>query len=239
MLSQIPLLDNLNTTFYNHIEVMKEFKNKIEKIYKCIDNHEISKVIIELNDFKNNIDKVISDIEKNCSDLNILKFNLLVNFKENTNIKKNKDWTDYISFSLINTLQEGKDKKHHYYQNILDNAAIFGNNGLLWAKSEKLELKKKEIEKLNELFYQKNNNNKMIEISGEEFQIINYEFKTLMDLKKGDIGGTIAKTETAYILGFFNSKKKCKVDGKEENQNHKFCNMAVKDLALRLGGIGI
>ena len=238
MLSQIPLLDNLFITFSDHIEVMKEFKNKIEKIYKFIDNHEISKVIIELNDFKNSIDKVISDIEKNESDLNILRFNLLVNFKEKTNIKIKKDWSDYISFALINTLQEDKDKKNHYYQNILDNAAIYGNNGLLWAKSENLELKKIEIEKLNELFNQKNNN-EMIEISGEKFQIINYEFKTLMDLKNGDNGGTIAKTKTAYILGFFNSKNKCKVDGKEENQNQKFCNMAVKNLAFSLRSIGI
>ena len=52
-----------------------------------------------------------------------------------------------------------------------------------------------------------------------------------MDLKEGENGATIAKINSGYIFGFFNSNNYYRLNGEPHKQNLYLCNKVVEELA--------
>jgi hypothetical protein len=92
----------------------------------------------------------------------------------------------------------------------------------------------KEIKSLNDIFKPKLNSVSYLTINNANYQIINYKIGFSIDLKSGDQGGTIAKTNLAFIIGFYDKNKFYKINGEKHNQCLEICNNVVEDLATRL-----
>ena len=216
-----------------------------------------------LNGLKSQIDSMIRDINTNIKKENIINqlknFNIIINNiiennnKNNVNIKyiKNKfsnnmenitnaelynvkgKWKDFVAESLFNKQYESESKR--IYNNILIKGAIVGNNGAYWAYSSNFDLQPYQFQNIKEIFNQKTNNSiKTLELGSEIYELLNYKQNISIDFKSGDIGGTIAKSNKAYIFGIFNSKIKYRLNGEERKQNLDLCNKVVEELAEAL-----
>lgn len=139
-----------NSKFYGIFEGIKE---NIENVIEYIENqNENINPKNELKYIQFRIDKIMKEIEENKKKIKSLVGELFFNYKiQNIKLEPVK-WSDHIQYRLINGLVFDDNKGIDYIKNILTHAAIFGSNGTLWAYSRSLNIKKNEIEKLNELF---------------------------------------------------------------------------------------
>lgn len=139
-------------------------------------------------------------------------------------------WLDYINYMLLN-----KKDDNNIYNNNLSIAGIIGVSGILWAWTPNFpRFNEKEIKCLNDIFKQKSNSVSYLTINNKNYQITNYKIGFSIDLKSGDQGGTIAKTNLAFIIGFYDKNKFYKINGEKHNQCLEICNKVVEDLATRL-----
>jgi len=229
---------------------------KINDIYSS--NIENNASLIGL---KSQIESMIRDINSNIKTINIINqlknFNIIINNiiennnKSNVNLNQIKDifnnnmenmsnselynvkgkWSAFVAEELFNKQYESKD----IYNNILIKAAIVGNNGAYWAYSSNFDLQPYEFQKIKEIFNQNTNNSiKTLELGSEKYEILNYKQNISIDFKSGDIGGTISKSNKAYVFGIFNSKRKYRLNGGEREQNLNLCNKVVQELAEEL-----
>ena len=142
-------------------------------------------------------------------------------------------WEPYINNALLNKSANG-----HVYNNVLTEAAIIGHDGVAWANTTGLSIKKDEIKKLNDLFKQSSNNTPSLMLGGKKYQVTHYETNAFVYLKIKDGGATVAKTGKAFIIGVYNTTKNYKYDGKELPQGVGMCNTVVEELANQLKGLG-
>ena len=69
-------------------------------------------------------------------------------------------------------------------------------------------------------------------INNKKYEITAYNKGYSFNFILGDnIGGTIAKSNLALIIGIYDKNKFYRIDGEEKNQNSSLCKMAVEDLA--------
>lgn len=184
------------------------------------------------------IENIISKINKNIQTLK--NFNDILNGKNNFhgsqdnikiyNIKGNEGWKKY----LANMLFSNKDKSGNLYHNILTKAAIVGINGAFWSYSSNFHLSPFQFQKLKLIFEKDINVNSTLLLEEREYKIINSKSNFSIDLEDGELGATIAKTKTAFVIGFFNSKVNYTMNDQEKKQNLQLCNKVVEELALEL-----
>ena len=166
---------------------------------------------------KNINDKLDENYEKKKSLSNI----------ERHHIKGSKGWENYLAEKLFNTQFENGD----IYNNILTKALMIGNNGAFWAYSSNINISPFQFDKIQKLFNQNSITDKEIELEDKIYTIINYKPKISLDLKEGENGATIAKTNLVYIFGFFNFNNNYKLNGEPNKQNLQLCNKVVEELA--------
>jgi profilin len=163
-------------------------------------------------------------------------------------------WNDYITQKLVNNADE-----HHKYENILSNAMIVGNqDGAVWAATPNFTLRNEpvdvtlndgtmkketvfELGNIADAFCNNGDSKKLggIRINLEKFYMTSFDNeKKVMYLKKSGGGACIALTGKAYIIGVFETSKKMKRDGAEQNQNPGYCNKVVEDLQAYFLSIG-
>ena len=146
------------------------------------------------------------------------------------------EWKAYVAQELFNKQYESESKL--IYNNILIKGAIVGNNGAYWAYSSNFDLQPGQFQNIKEIFNQKTNNNiKTLKLGSEMYELLNYKPNISIDFKSGDIGGTIAKSNIAYVFGIFNSKIKYRLNGEERKQNLDLCNKVVEELAEELKSV--
>ena len=139
----------------------------------------------------------------------------------------NTSWYDYINNALLNKKYNG-----HIYNNILIEAAIVGFDGTIWACTKGLLLKKEEVENLKKIIFNKANSINSFIIDNKKYEITVYNKGFSFNFILGDnIGGTIAKTNLALIIGIYDKNKMYIIDGEKKNQNSGLCKMVVEDLA--------
>ena len=139
----------------------------------------------------------------------------------------NTSWGDYINNALLNKKYNG-----HIYNNILIEAAIVGFDGTIWACTKGLLLKKEEVENLKKIIFNKANSINSFIIDNKKYEITVYNKGFSFNFILGDnIGGTIAKTNLALIIGIYDKNKMYIIDGEKKNQNSGLCKMVVEDLA--------
>ena len=143
-------------------------------------------------------------------------------------------WADYISNSLLNK----QDAAGHVYNNVLTQAAIYGQNGAKWAATEKFDIGADEINKFNDFFKQTENGTPSLMMGGKKYQVTHYEPNAFAYLKIKEGGATIAKTNQAYIIGIYNTATNYLYDGKPLPQNVGTCNTVVEELAKTLVALG-
>ena len=195
-------------------------KNQIKNIKENI-IFQINKLIENIKE----IYKAYEDIKKN----NIPKDNI-----ELHNIKGEQGWDIFVANALFNTQNENGD----IFNNILVKAALVGENGLFWSYSSNFHLDPFEFEKIKNIFNLKtekeNDFPKKLNFERKTYDIINHKQGTFLDIKNGDIGGTIAKSKKSYIFGFFNSNVNFRLNGKEDKQNLELCHKVVTELVEKL-----
>ena len=149
--------------------------------------------------------------------------------------KGSSSWGCYIDSYLLNP--KFKDEKDSYL-NILCGAAIIGHNSYIWSSTDNLELSKKEINEIDSVINDTSNIKNTITIKGLTFTIEGIDKNKYIYLSRFDGGGTIGKTNQAYIIGIYNKNIICKKEGENIKQNQKLCNKAVKTLTEGLKGEG-
>lgn len=153
-------------------------------------------------------------------------------------------WQDYVTNYLVNT-QNGET-------NAAEHAAIVGNqDGAVWAKSDKFELKNSsvalekddgttenvtvnEFANLKDAFDNKGatNNKGGVRLNGEKYYIVSFdEDRNVMYLKKNGGGAAVAKSNLGFVISTFNSKSLLKdKSGTEAPQNPGVTNSSVESL---------
>lgn len=229
---QISLINHLISRNVKNENSLNGLKKKIEYIENLITKkNDITNAIKELDYIKNILDKIISNFIKSREECKKLAGNFFFNFMERNNYKKKTGWGDYIKYSLINRIEiDENNKSIKHFTNVLTDAAIYGLDGTLWAKSGNFNISESEFKKTKELFNKNENNNESIEISGIKYNIIKCE-DNFIELKHEDFCGSISKSEKGIIFGLYNLKKKYKENGKAEYQNKVICNKTVKNLS--------
>lgn len=142
-------------------------------------------------------------------------------------------WGAYITNSLLNR----QDPNGHVVNDALVAAAIVGLNGAEWAKSN-LTVSAAEAKSLVDLFNSKPGTFAAVTLGGKKYQITHFEPNNFAYLKIKDGGATVCKTNQAFIIGVYDTTKKCKKDGKPEPQSVGVCNTVVEELAAQLKGQG-
>ena len=224
------------------------FINGVEKIKKGIHgkidlnfyNENLQNMIdslLKLNDKERpNIEEVYNLITKKIS-LNEFKkmpipdfFGYKIQLGEKR-LSKNGDpgWKVFIDNQLLN-----KKKNGNIYTNILIDAGIIGFDGKPWFCTQGIQLNNEEIENLKNILVNKSSSQTTLKINGKNYQITNYNKGLSISFKLDNIGGTIAKTYLALIIGIYDQNKFYKIDGQEKNQNFSICKETVEDFAKYL-----
>ena len=208
-------LNFYNENLQNIIDLLLKVEDKqrpnVEEVYKLITKK------ITLEEFK----------KMSAPD----DFGYMIQLKELPILHKtnnsNTTWGDYIKNALLNKTRDG-----HIYNNVLIEAAIAGFDGSIWACTNGLLLKKDEVENLKKILFDKGNSINSFIISNKEYEITSYNKGFSLNFILGDnIGGTIAKSNLALIIGLYDKNKFYRIDGEEANQNSGLCKMVVEDLA--------
>ena len=85
---------------------------------------------------------------------------------------------------------------------------------------------------MKKILFDKGNSINSFIISNKEYEITSYNKGFSLNFILGDnIGGTIAKSNLALIIGLYDKNKFYRIDGEEANQNSGLCKMVVEDLA--------
>ena len=214
-------------------------KKQMENI--IIDINSEDKKIYLIKQFKNIIiviENIISKINKNIEVLQ--NFNDILNGKNEFNdsrdniriynIKAKEGWEKFLS----NMLFSNKDKSGALYHNILTKAAIVGVNGAFYGYSSNFNLSPFQFEKIKHIFENDVDINSKLFLGEGEYKIINFKKNFSIDLEDGDLGATIAKANSCFIFGFFNTKVNYRENDQEKKQNLQLCNKIVEELALEL-----
>ena len=75
---------------------------------------------------------------------------------------------------------------------------------------------------------------KEVLLGDNKFKIVDFKKDFSIDLEEGECGGSIAKSKTGFIFGFYNSKVYYKINGEAKKQNLELCNKVVENLAVEL-----
>ena len=207
-------LDFYNENLQNIIDLLLKVDDKqrpnVEEVYKFI----IKKITLE--EFK----------KMSAPD----DFGYMIHLRElpilNKTNNSNSTWGDYIKNALLNKKRNG-----NIYNNVLIEAAIVGFNGTNWACTNGLLLKKEEVENLKKILFDKTNSTSSFIIDNKKYEIAAYNKGFSLNFILGDnIGGTIAKSNLALIIGIYDKNKFYRIDGEKMNQNSGLCKMVVEDL---------
>ena len=230
---QISLINDLILRIEKNENNLNELKNKIEYIEDLIcKQNDISNALREMKYIQNIfIDKIISEIVKSREKYIEIANNCFYKFIERKDYKKEKTWGNFITHRLLNLMEIDENKNITYFRNVLTGAAIYGLNGVEWARTVNFNIKDCEFQKLKEIFNKNEYNNESIEISGIKYNIINCEDNNFIELKYEDFCASISKTEKAIIFGMYNLKSKFKENGMEIYQNKDTSNAIVKSLS--------
>ena len=242
-------IDNLLNSNISQNNILKGIKEQIKNIINDINiNKNIENIKYQLNNIIFILEHLIEDIKKNNDQLKKLnnkninninnknKININDVGNKNLNDKENNDnkeggWSSYIKNALLN-----KEIDKIIYRNILFKAGIIGLNGAEWAKTTNFNIQKNEINKIIDIFKNKNNNIKTIDLENKEYEITNYETSSI-DFKNGDIGGTIYIMNQGMIIGLYNSKMDYSIIKEMKKQNISFCHEVVTTLGEVLKGM--
>lgn len=198
------------------INSINQLKNIKTNILSLIDK--IKDCIFEID----NLCAVFKDIKEN----RIPKSNI-----ERGNIKGIQGWENYVANALFNQMYKNGD----VYNDILIKAAIVGQEGKFWAYSSNFHLQPFEYEKIKIIFSKEENNSfKTLMLEGENYEISSYKPGFSVDIKRENMGGTIARTKKSYIIGIFNSNVDYRLNGVKKKQNLDLCHKIVVELAENL-----
>ena len=158
-------------------------------------------------------------------------------------------WIDYVNGYLVNYVDTNSGKT---YTNSCEHGAIVGNtDGTVWATTPGFafglfdvetdkddgsgteKVKVNEFENLNDAFNNAGNTKKKggLRINNEKYFMVSFDGeRNVMYLKKNGGGACVARSGSGYVIGTFNTSKKCKTDNKETNQNPGQCNFVTEKL---------
>ena len=98
----------------------------------------------------------------------------------------NSGWTQYVDKYLVNCIALGS----HIYENALSEAGIFGSNGVIWGRTGGLDVKKEEIENLNNFFV--TSSYCIITLAGKKYRVIHFlRWDNFIYLKIKEGGATV------------------------------------------------
>jgi hypothetical protein len=158
-------------------------------------------------------------------------------------------WADYVTGYLVNFTDQSNGKSAF---NISENGALIGNqDGTVWASTQgftmgtyKCEVDKddgstesvnvNEFENLLDAFNNSGVSTKKggIRINNEKYFIVSFDAERgVMYLKKSGGGAAVAKSNLAFVISTFSSKKKLKnFNNVDEPQNPGMTNRVVEEL---------
>lgn len=219
----------------NSKDILSGIKNQIDTM---INNNKTSSETNQLKNINILLANVLTKINGNIYKLNNINKKLNENNEkmkslsniERYHIKGSKGWENFLAQKLFNN----QNKTGDIYNNILTKALMIGKDGAFWAYSSNINISPLQFDEIQKLFNQNTITNKEIELEDKKFTIINYKPKFSLDLKEGENGATIAKTNLVYIFGFFNSNNYYRLNGEPNKQNLHLCNKVVEELADEL-----
>jgi profilin len=144
-------------------------------------------------------------------------------------IKGDYYWSAFVRNKLLNDYDQKND---HVYHNVLEEAAIIGIDGVVWARTSGLNIQKEEINELIKLF--KYFSGSFVKLAGKIFRVIYYIRDKLVYLKINEGGATISKTNKAFIIGIYNNTHQYCIDYKPKIQCIGMCNTVVENMANEL-----
>ena len=138
---------------------------------------------------------------------------------------------------ITNKLMNFQDRFGHIYTNVLTDAIILDLQGKTLATSG-ISINIEDAQKLKEFFEQVNNTILYLKLGEKKFRILHFEQNKHAYIRDGEIGGTVAKSNQLYIIGFFNNNKIYMYDGEKKIQCPGMCNTVVEELANELKSQG-
>jgi hypothetical protein len=137
-------------------------------------------------------------------------------------------WSSFVRDKLLN----GFDKEGHVYNNVLDEVAIIGIDGIEWARTSGLNIKKEEINELIQLF--ESFTPSFVKLAGKKYRVIHYLKDQLVNLIIDEGGATISKTNKAFIIGIYKNTQHYCIDYEPKRQCIGICNTFVENVANEL-----
>mgnify|MGYP002626428950 CR=1 FL=1 len=140
---------------------------------------------------------------------------------------------------LINKMYDS-DGKSIVYNNILQKAALVGNDGSYWSYTANFNIQPFEFMKIKSFFDLKEIKGNKIYLEGKEYKITNYKSEFLMDLEQtdGEMGATIGKISKGFIFGIFNSNINYRENGKPNKQNSELCHKTIEEFTQEMIDMG-
>ena len=217
--------DNKKSQYNCILELLS--KDIEEIIDDLIEKKEENKIISQLK----NISIIIKNLKEDLSNAIITGDpNEHFSYEIVPKLEYKQDWSAYISSSLINK----RDEHENIYNNILKSAALIGSDGTVWSEYDN-HIKKEEILEINSYFNQNKKNIKCLQLNDKGYIVTDYKPNQYIDfVDNSDEGGTISKTRLAYVVGFYNKKRKYRFNGLQLPQNQDLCHKTVEDCAQSL-----
>ena len=236
-------LSELISSNSSHIEILRKARNKINDSINVSKNEDIKTLKTEMKEIINLLDKLTESIDKDKKIIESLF--AMFNYKttniqdlsdeERFNIKGTKGWQNHITNALVNKMYETNEKSL-VYNNILQKAALVGDDGKYWAYTANFNIQPLEFFELKNLFNSKEITKDKIFLEGKEYKITNYKSESLMDLKQidGDMGATIGKIALGFVFGIYNSNLNYRLNGKPSKQNSELCHKIVEEFTQKM-----
>ena len=142
-------------------------------------------------------------------------------------------WESFIENKLINF----QDRYGHVYCNVLSDAIILDLQGKTLATTG-ISMNYEDAQNLKEFFEQVINTILYLKLGNKKYRILHFEQNKLAYIRDGEVGGTVAKSNALYIIGFFNNNKIYTYDGEKKIQCPGMCNTVVEELANELKSEG-
>ena len=128
---------------------------------------------------------------------------------------------------ITNKLMNFQDRFGHIYTNVLTDAIILDLQGKTLATSG-ISINIEDAQKLKEFFEQVINTILYLKLGEKKFRILHFEQNKHAYIRDGEVGGTVAKSNQLYIIGFFNNHKIYTYDGVKKIQCPGMCNTVVE-----------
>ena len=138
---------------------------------------------------------------------------------------------------ITNELMNFQDRFGHIYTNVLTDAIILDLQGKTLATSG-ISINIEDAQKLKEFFEQVINTILYLKLGEKKFRILHFEQNKHAYIRDGEIGGTVAKSNQLYIIGFFNNNKIYTYEWEKKIQCPGMCNTVVEELANELKSQG-